>query len=152
VLRKAQICDVKTIHKLITISASKGEILPRSLTDVYHCLRDFFVFCDDETTEIVGICAMCIVWENLAEIRSLYVKEKRRRYGIGKRLVTACIDEALSLGSFRLFTLTYEKDFFEHMAFKVSDRSNLPEKIWADCFRCPKYPDYCDEIMMVREI
>ena len=150
-VRKAHIGDVKTIHKMINVSAGKGEVLPRSLSDVYHCLRDFFVYCDD-TGEIIGIGAMTVIWDNLAEVRSLYVKEKRRREGVGKKLVSACIAEALALGLFRLFALTYETDFFEHMGFNFADRTKLPEKIWADCFRCPKYPDYCDEIMMIAEL
>ncbi|MCF8054957.1 MAG: N-acetyltransferase [Deltaproteobacteria bacterium] len=149
-IRKACISDVKTIHKLINISAAKGEVLPRSLTDVYHCLRDFFVFLEGE--EIAGICAMNIIWDNLAEIRSLYVRDKHRRKGIGSKLVHACTNEASGLGIGRLFTLTYEKEFFSQMGFAVTERTKLPEKIWADCFRCPKYPDYCDETMMVLDI
>jgi len=150
-IRKARIGDVKTIHKMINVSASRGEVLPRSLTDVYHCLRDFLVFCDNEK-EILGICAMNITWDNLAEIRSLYVKDKYRRKGIASKLVKMSIAEALSLEITRLFTLTYATEFFEHMGFVVTERTRLPEKIWGDCFRCPKYPDFCDETMMVLDI
>jgi len=152
VIRKARIGDVKTIHNLINLSAAKGEMLPRSLTDIYHCLRDFFVYLAPDSEEILGICAMSIVWTNLAEIRSLYVREKCRRKGIGARLVQESIKEALALEITHLFTLTYEKDFFEHMGFVVTERTKLPEKIWADCFRCPKYPDFCDETMLVLDI
>ena len=72
-LRKARIGDVKTIHRMINISAGKGEVLPRALMDIYGSLRDFFVYVDEETVTIAGICAMNIIWENLAEVRSLYV-------------------------------------------------------------------------------
>ena len=158
-LRKARIGDVKTIHRLINISSGKGEMLPRSLMDIYGCLRDFFVYADDgegfgkdEEAPIIGICAMSIIWENLAEIRSLYVDEERRRAGIGRKLVEACISEAITLEIFRVFTLTYKRDFFRVLNFKDVDRLTLPEKIWSDCFRCSTYPDFCDETALILEL
>ena len=151
-LRKARIDDVKTIHRMINWSSGKGEMLPRSLMDIYNSLRDFFVYYDEDETQIVGVCAMNIIWENLAEIRSLYVDEKHRGKGMGLKLVEACISEAITLGLFKIFTLTYKKDFFVQLGFKEIDRNLLPEKIWSDCFRCSKYPDYCDEVAMIVEL
>ncbi|MDO8721260.1 MAG: N-acetyltransferase [Syntrophales bacterium] len=151
-LRKARIGDVKIIHRMINISAGREEMLPRSLMDIYGSLRDFFVYYDEERQEIQGICAMNIIWENLAEVRSLYVEEGHREKGIGKNLVEACISEAITLDLYRIFTLTYKREFFGHLGFKVVDRSLLSEKIWSDCFRCSKYPDYCDEVAMLIEL
>lgn len=151
-LRKARIDDVKSIHRLINTAAGKGEMLPRSLMDIYNSLRDFFVFYDEEKQQVAGICAMNIIWENLAEIRSLCVEEEYRGKGLGKELVEACISEAITLGLFKVFTLTYKKDLFAKLGFKEVDRSTLPEKIWSDCFRCSKYPDYCDETAMIMEL
>ena len=152
-LRKARIGDVKTLHRMINLSAGKGEMLPRSLMDIYNSLRDFIVYCDDEDDlQIIGICAMNIIWENLAEVRSLYVTENYRGKGIGREMVEFCIAEAITLDLFRIFSLTYKREFFAKLGFKEVDRSTLPEKIWADCFRCPKYPDYCDEVAMIIEL
>jgi amino-acid N-acetyltransferase len=151
-LRKARIDDVKTIHRMINSSAGKGEMLPRSLMDIYGSLRDFFVYYHDDELQVIGICAMNIIWENLAEIRSLYVDASHRKKGIGRELVEACISEAITLGLFKVFTLTYKKEFFVQLGFKEIDRSLLPEKIWSDCFRCSKYPDYCDETAMIVEL
>jgi amino-acid N-acetyltransferase len=151
-LRKARVGDVKTIHRIINMSSDKGEILPRSLMDIYGSLRDFFIYFDEEEKAVAGICAMNIIWENLAEIRSLYIEEKYRRQGIAKKLVEGCISEAITLGFYRMFTLTNRPDFFERLGFKEVDRSTLSEKIWSDCFRCSKYPDYCDEVAMVVEL
>jgi amino-acid N-acetyltransferase len=151
-LRKARIGDVKTIHKLINLSAGKGEMLPRSLMDIYGSLRNFCVYQEEGREEILGICAMSIVWENLAEIRSLHVDEQYRREGIGRKLVEACISEAITLQLFRIFTLTYEQKFFARLGFREVERSTLPEKIWSDCFRCSKYPDFCDEVAMILEL
>jgi amino-acid N-acetyltransferase len=149
-LRKARIGDVKTIHRMINVSAGKGEMLPRSLMDIYGSLRDFFIY--EEAAEIGGVCAMNIIWENLAEVRSLYVEENYRGRGFGRNLVESCISEAITLQLYRIFTLTYRKEFFAHLGFKEVERSSLSEKIYSDCFRCSKYPDYCDETAMVIEL
>jgi amino-acid N-acetyltransferase len=151
-LRKARIGDVKTIHRMINLSAGKGEMLPRSLMDIYNSLRDFIVYCDEDGSQVIGICAMNIIWENLAEIRSLYVDENYRGQGIGRKLVEFCISEAITLELFRIFSLTYKREFFVQLGFKEVDRSTLPEKIWSDCFRCSKYPDYCDEVAVIIEL
>jgi len=151
-IRKAKVSDVKTIHRLINGSAQKGEMLPRSLMDLYDSLRDFYVFVDEEKEQIVGLCALHIFWENLAEVRSLYVADEYRRRGIGRALVEASVSEAITLDLMRIFTLTYRSEFFRSLDFRIVDRSILPEKIWSDCFKCPKYPDYCDEIAMILEL
>ena len=148
-LRKARIGDVRTIHRMINTSAGKGEMLSRSLMDIYKSVRDFIVYEDDDNQAVVGVCALNIVWENLAEIRSLYVDDASRGRGIGRKLVEFCLSDAITLGLFRIFSLTYKKEFFAKLGFKEVDRKTLPEKVWSDCFRCPKYPDYCDETAMM---
>ena len=151
-LRKARVGDVKTIHRMIKISSDREEMLPRSLMDIYGNLRDFFVYVDEGSDAVIGICAMSIIWENLAEVRSLYVEEGYRERGIGRKLVEACISEAITLQLYRVFTLTYKQAFFEKLGFRPVERKSLSEKIWSDCFKCPKYPDYCDEVAMIIEL
>ena len=151
-LRKARIGDVRTIHRMINTSAGKGEMLSRSLMDIYKSVRDFIVYEDDDNQTVIGVCALNIVWENLAEIRSLYVDDTCRQKGIGRKLVEFCLSDAITLGLFRIFSLTYKKEFFAKLGFKEVDRTTLPEKVWSDCFRCPKYPDYCDETAMMIEL
>ena len=151
-LRKAKTSDVKIVHRMINESAGKGEMLPRSLMELYGNLRDFVVCLDEDDSTVAGVCAMHIFWENLAEIRSLYVVEEQRQKGLGRKLVETCISEAITLDLFRIFTLTYQTEFFKSVGFKEVDKSTLPEKIWADCFKCPKYPDYCDEVAMIVEL
>ncbi len=150
-LRKAKISDVKHIHRMINESARRGEMLPRSLMELYGYLRDYFVYCVDDGKEVVGICGMHIFWENLAEIRSLYVLPEYRRRGIATKLVEACVSEAITLDLYRIFTLTNQEEFFKSIGFVDVDREALPEKIWSECIKCPKYPDYCDEIPLIIE-
>jgi amino-acid N-acetyltransferase len=148
-IRKARMADVKGIHSLIAEYAKKGDMLPRSLTDIYENLRDYFVFLGDDG-ELVGSAAIHIMWEDLAEVRSLAVREGRMRRGVGTQLVESCISEAIMLGIARVFALTYKPEFFEKLGFRVVDKAELPQKIWADCLKCSKFPD-CDEVALVAD-
>lgn len=148
-LRKASIRDIKKIHSIINASASSGEMLPRSLGELYDNMRDYFVY--EDHGKILGTCALHICWEDLAEIRSLCVAESSRKKGIGRMLVDVCIEEAMRLEIPRIFLLTYQDMFFVKCGFNVVDKKELPQKIWSDCIRCPKFPE-CDEIAMIRHI
>jgi len=148
-IRKANLNDVKEIQRMVKTYSGRGDILPRSLGDLYDHLRDFFVFIRNRN--ILGICSLHICWEDLAEIRSLVVKEESRNKGIGVKLVKACLEESKSLGIKRVFALTYQPEFFERFGFEKVDKADLPHKIWADCLRCVKFPD-CDETAMAKEL
>jgi amino-acid N-acetyltransferase len=149
-LRKARIPDVKAIHGLLMNSAGMGLLLPRSLSDLYKHLRDFAVLADRDAEAVYGCCALSITWEDIAEIRSLAIAEEERGRGWGKRLAESCMSEAVTLGLFRVFTLTYRVDFFARLGFKVVEKEVLPQKVWADCLNCPKFPG-CDETAMLIE-
>lgn len=147
--RKAQISDVKEIQKLLTAYAAKGDMLSRSLSELYESLRDFYV--DVEDGRLLGTAALHILWEDLAEVRSVAVAEDAGRKGIGSSLVQACIAEARELGLKRVFCLTYKPDFFGKHGFRLVDKSELPHKVWSDCIKCVKFPD-CDENAMILDL
>ena len=148
-IRKAKLDDIKEIQRLIKFYAPKGGILPRSLSELYDHLRDFFVFVENH--KIIGICALHICWEDLAEIRSLAVEEDYRSKGIGAQLTRACLKESKLLGVKRVFALTDEPEFFEKLGFERVDKAVLPHKIWTDCLNCVKFPD-CDETALVKRL
>jgi amino-acid N-acetyltransferase len=150
-IRKATVHDVKAIHALLKLYGDQGHLLPRALSDLYDSIRDFTIFQDQDQGGVVGICALHICWEDLAEIRSLAVEEKYQRRGIGSILVGEAVKEAHGLGIPRVFTLTYRPGFFERHGFQVVDKATLPQKVWADCIKCVKFPD-CDEIAMIRSV
>ena len=141
--------DVKGIHDLIAEYARKGDMLPRSLADIYENLRDYFVYLGEDG-ELVGSAAIHIMWEDLAEVRSLAVREGKMRRGVGTQLVESCISEAIMLGIDRVFALTYKPGFFEKLGFQTVDKAELPQKIWTDCLKCSKFPD-CDEVALVAD-
>jgi amino-acid N-acetyltransferase len=141
-IRKTKISDLKYIHKLINDFARREAMLPRPLSELYEGMRDFIV-CEDNG-KILGACALHIVWEDLAEVRSLAVDKGYQKLGIGKTLVRRCLKEAKELGLKRVFALTYNPEFFKKMGFADINKSSLPQKIWGDCLRCHKFPE-CDE-------
>ncbi|NIQ39211.1 MAG: N-acetyltransferase [Proteobacteria bacterium] len=141
-IRKARVKDVKAMQDLIGHFASQGEMLPKSLSELYDQIRDFFVYEENQT--LLGACALHVSWDDLAEIRSLAVHEHYWGKGVGESLVRACLKESRELGVQRVFALTYRSEFFKKLGFENVDKSTLPHKIWADCLRCAKFPD-CDE-------
>lgn len=148
-LRKARISDIKAIHELVNKCASRGEMLPRSLAELYDNVRDYLVY--EDHGNIIGTCALHICWEDLAEIRSLAVSEGMRRRGIGRELVEACLAEAKEFQIGRVFLLTYQEAFFRKVGFILTDKKELPQKIWTDCIKCSKFPE-CDEAAMIKMV
>lgn len=146
-IRKAKVSDGRNIHQLLLDGSKKGELLPRSLNEIYDNIRDYFVLYEGD--ELVGVSALHICWEDLAEVRSLMVREDRRRNNYGSRLLKACLDEAIMLGLKKIFALTYQVNFFKKFSFQEIDKKELPHKIWSDCIKCSKFPD-CDEVAVIK--
>lgn len=148
-IRPATIHDVPAVQAIINSHAELGKMLFKSLAQLYENLRDFAV-CEIDG-EVVGCVALAVIWSDLAEVRSLAVRDGWQGRGIGRRLTEWCVEEARRLQIRRLFSLTYEEAFFAKLGFAVVDKSSLPLKVWSDCVRCPKRNN-CDEIAMVREL
>jgi amino-acid N-acetyltransferase len=142
---KAKISDVPEIHKLVNKFADRGEMLARSLSEIYENIRDFYVI--RKGGHVVACGALHVNWEDLAEIKSVAVNEKTQRQGLGSSLVSACIDEAKELGLSTVFCLSYKPDFFQKCNFKRIEKEMLPQKVWGECYRCSKFPN-CDEVAL----
>jgi amino-acid N-acetyltransferase len=146
---KAEIGDAQAIHDLINVYAQRGDMLPRTMGEVYENLRDFFVVREDE--QMLGCVSLHIVWSDLAEVKSLAVSEAAQSRGLGSLLVSATLAEAQSIGLERVFALTYRPAFFERLGFVQADVMTLPRKVWNECYRCPKFPS-CNEIALVKDL
>ncbi len=152
-IRRARIDDVKKIYAILQHFSSQELLLGRSLSSLYDQLRDFLVYEEarDGEPRIIGVCALHVCWEDLAEIRSLAVVEEEHGKGVGRALVLACLEDMRDLGLARVFTLTYQPGFFVQLGFRPVDKSELPHKVWSDCIQCPKFPD-CNEEALIRAI
>jgi len=145
-IEKAKISDVTQMHQLINSFADKGEMLARSLSELYEDIRDYFVVKQGE--RVIACAALHVSWSDLAEIKSLAVAEDSQEQGIGAQLVEACLSEARELGIATIFCLTYKPGFFEQFGFSQLDKMELPRKVWTECYRCPKFPN-CDEVALI---
>jgi amino-acid N-acetyltransferase len=150
-ITKAVAADIESVHKILNFFAQRGLLLPRSLSELYERLRQYFVLKEGPNGPVQGVCGLGICWKDLAEIQSLAIMEPVQGKGWGRKLVMACLEEASLLELNRVFTLTYVPHFFVRMGFKEIDKSELPHKIWADCLKCPKFPD-CDETALMIDL
>ncbi|WP_139491470.1 N-acetyltransferase [Brevibacillus dissolubilis] len=148
-VRKAKIQDVDQMLEIINDYAQMGLMLPRTKLSVCEHLQSYLIALDGD--QVIGMAGLHILWEDLAEIRSLAVAESAKGMGIGKQLVLSLVEEAERLGIKRVLSLTYQLEFFTKCDFQVVAKETLPQKVWKDCIHCPKLP-MCDEIAMIREL
>lgn len=148
-IRQAAIGDVPDIHYLLEIYASQGNLLPRTMNELYRHLRDFFVI--EVNSKITACGALEIFTEDLGEIRSLAVADEYKGRGFGRLLVQHLTLEARRIGLRRLMALTYAPGFFHKLGFKTVGKDTLPEKVWGICVKCYKYNN-CDETAVLLKL
>ena len=147
--RNAKVSDAKDINSLINFYAERDKMLFRSLADIYENLQTFTVV--ELDGNVVGCCALEIIWSDLAEIKSLAVDKDHIGKGVGKNLVQAALEQAHRLGVSQVFALTLDPAFFEKLDFRKIEMDALPMKVWSDCARCPKQQN-CDETAVIKNV
>ena len=145
-IEKATARDVDSIYKIIQYYSGKDVILERTRDDILTSLDNFYVA--RTGSEVIGIISYYDYGDHLKEIRSLGVKKKFVRNGIGSSLLRHVVGELKSQGDPRIFVLTYTPEFFQKNGFVVIPMNSLPEKIFKDCFSC-KNKFSCSEIALV---
>lgn len=148
-LRKAKFQDIEEIYTIVNGWADDGVMLARARNVLYETLRDMTVA--EEDGKIVGVGALHLTWDELAEVRTLAVDKAYLRRQIGSQIVERLLVEAHELGVKTVFTLTYRPDFFGTLGFIETSKENLHHKVWKDCINCPKFPN-CDEIAMTLKL
>lgn len=147
-VRQATMKDVDAMLEIVNEYAQQGLMLPRTKLSFLENLQSFIVAHDGDS--VVGVAGLHILWEDLAEIRSLAISEKAKGLGVGKHLVLHLVEQCRLLGIKRVLALTYQQVFFEKCGFWVVAKETLPQKAWKDCINCSKLP-MCDEIAMIFE-
>jgi amino-acid N-acetyltransferase len=147
---KPTVLDIEGMQKLVAPDVENGNILDRNSNEMATTIRSYTTVKDGD--EVIGFVALHIHTVNLAEVRSLVVKDSYRKKGIAKELITRVIDEAKGLNLEQLLVLTYKKELFEGFGFQEIPKESIPEtKIWADCIKCKHFP-VCDEVSLVLSI
>lgn len=143
VLRRATPEHVPGIARIMADYVAQGVLLPRPVSELYQCIREFHVALRDG--DVVACAALRLLWGDLGEVRSLAVRPDHHGHGLGARLVARVLEDARTLDLARVIALTREVGFFERCGFGVVSRDTLPRKVWTDCVRCPRR-HACDEV------
>lgn len=147
-IRPARVGDIPGIYELILVYAEQKQMIRRSMAELYESIREFIVAVDDDN-RVVGCVALHVFWSDLAEVRGLAVADQVHGLGVGRRLVDACWEMARQLEITSVFALTNAVGFFERCGYHRIDKSELPQRIWNECVRCPSFP-ICEEIALIR--
>jgi len=170
-IRKAEISDVRDILELVNGFAGKNLMLARGPQYLFENIRDFVVAVaegssareahrsdhqpdhqsDYQPGRIIACASLHVLWEDVAEIRSIAIHPGYQNKGLGKKLIDFLKADASRLGVNTLFTFTLADDFFKSLGFVRKKREELPSKVWGECSRCPKFFK-CDEVGMILEI
>jgi amino-acid N-acetyltransferase len=148
VIRPARVGDVPGIYEQILVFADKKQMIRRSMAELYESIREYIVAVDTDN-RVVGCVSLHVFWKDLAEIRGLAVADEIQGRGVGRRLIEACWQSARELEIKSVFTLTNAVVFFEKCGYRRIDKSELPQRIWNECVRCPSFPN-CQEVALIR--
>ena len=118
ITRPARTADIKAIRAIIDSHSENGRLLKKETVTLYEAVQEFIVAENSESHEVVGCGALHILWEDLAEVRSVAVKEDFRGRGIGHSILNAVMDRARTIGVERIFCLTFETAFFGSLGFE----------------------------------
>ena len=132
-VRPARTSDVGTIRSLVDAYSPDRRLLSKATVTLYEDVTDFFVA--DEAGEIAGCGALHVIWEDLAEVRTLAVQPQMQRRGIGSALMDALIDRGRTLGISRIFCLTFETEFFATFGFRKLTERGVDGEIYEELLR-----------------
>jgi amino-acid N-acetyltransferase len=125
-IRPALPADVRGINRLVEPMTHTGILLGKDLVSYYEAVQEFLVAVDAEGA-VVGCGALHVMWEDLAEVRTLAVSDAVRGTGLGHRMLEALLERAVQLGLERVFCLTFEVEFFTRHGFEVMAETVDPE-------------------------
>ena len=133
VIRWARTADVKAIRAIVAPMAESRVLIAKEAVTYYEALQQFRVAEIDG--QVVGCGALHVMWEDLAEIRTLAVRPEAKGAGVGSALLEALVDDARRLGVERLFCLTFEVDFFSRHGFSPIEGQAVDPEVYAELLR-----------------
>lgn len=133
VIRPAKTKDVQAIRKLVDTYAAPGQMLSKETVTLYESVQEFIVAEQDEV--LVGCGALHILWEDLAEVRTVAVQEDLHKQGIGHLILESIIERARELGVEKIFCLTFQTEFFGRHGFEVIEGTPVAPDVYAELLR-----------------
>jgi amino-acid N-acetyltransferase len=132
-IRPARTSDIKGIRALIDAFALQRRLLNKETVTLYESVQEFTVAVEDGV--VVGCGALHILWEDLAEVRTVAVAEHLHGKGVGRKILEAIIARAKTIGVERIFCLTFETEFFGSLGFKEIQGTPVEPEVYAELLR-----------------
>lgn len=132
-IRWARTPDVRAIRAIVAPMAQSRVLIAKEAVTYYEALQQFRVA--ELDGEVVGCGALHVMWEDLAEIRTLAVRPEAKGAGVGSALLDALVEDARQLGVRRLFCLTFEVDFFRRHGFEPIEGQAVDPEVYAELLR-----------------
>lgn len=133
-IRRARTGDVRAIRDLVDTYTTDRRLLSKATVTLYESVQEFWVAVDEDGS-VVGCGALHVMWEDLAEIRTVAVDPGHRGQKLGHRIVAALLDQARELGVRRVFCLTFETRFFGAFGFTEIDGAPVPHAVYEQLLR-----------------
>jgi amino-acid N-acetyltransferase len=133
-VRRAKTADVRAIRALVDANVDSGRLLDKPTVTLFEDIQEFWVATTPDG-EIAGCGALHVMWEDLAEIRTLAVAADHQGRGAGNLLVAALLETARGVGVSRVFVLTFAVSFFRRHGFtEIAAQATSPE-VYAELLR-----------------
>ncbi|MEV8048140.1 amino-acid N-acetyltransferase [Streptomyces griseoluteus] len=134
-VRRARTSDVPAVRRLLDAYSRDRILLDKATVTLYEDIQEFWVAERDDNAEVVGCGALHVMWEDLAEVRTLAVNPALKGAGVGHRLLGKLLDTARRLGVRRVFCLTFEVDFFTRHGFVEIGETPVDADVYAELLR-----------------
>jgi len=133
-VRRARTGDVRAIRALVDANSQSGRLLDKPTVALYEDVQEFWVACAPDGA-VVGCGALHVMWEDLAELRTVAVAASHQGRGVGDKLVAALLAAASAVGVSRVFVLTFAVEFFRRHGFaEIRGQATTPE-VYAELLR-----------------
>src|SRR5258705_9591425 len=134
-VRRARTADVRVIRRLVAMYIAYRRLLSKPTVALYEAVQEFWVAQRDSDGAIVGCGALHVMWEDLAEVRTVAVDPLIRGHKIGHRVVAELLDAAREIGVRRVFVLTFETRFFGSFGFVPINGTPVTHQVYEELLR-----------------
>ncbi|MEU0435135.1 amino-acid N-acetyltransferase [Streptomyces sp. NPDC006290] len=134
-VRRARTGDVAAVRGLLDANVRRRILLDKPTVTLYEDIQEFWVAERDDNAEVVGCGALHVMWEDLAEVRTLAVNPAVKGLGVGHQLLEKLLQTARWLGVRRVFCLTFEVGFFAKHGFVEIGETPVDTDVYAELLR-----------------
>ncbi len=135
-VRSARTSDVPHIQALVEPLVQRRILLGKDSVVFYEAIQEFRI-AEDSEGNVIGCGALHVMWQDLAEVRTLAVVPEWLHRGVGHLLLESLETEASLLGLSRLFCLTFEVGFFSRHGFEPMTEEPIDPAVYAELVRSP---------------